>query len=300
MKGIAFLGAMVLMAANNSGQAASDNAIKVPFELVKNSIIVQVHIAEKGPFNMMMDTGVNPSAIDLRVAKDVGLTLETKGERPTGGGNDVNLAYETVLPTVSLDGVSAEKMACLAIDLSKVSEGLGRPIHGVLGYSFIKDRIIEIDFPRRILIFHSQSPWTAGALPPSDMRHTVFRFRYDNEILMDCASVNGTALVANLDTGSNSSFQISPRAVVSLGLEAQSAKGTESSSIGINGKTTSRNGTVDRISIGGISISNPKVVFYGRGTGHDNEVWGIRIGNEFLKNYVVTIDFRDLLIAISD
>jgi hypothetical protein len=33
------------------------------------------------------------------------------------------------------------------------------------------------------------------------------------------------------------------------------------------------------------------VVFWGKGTGRDRRPWGLDIGNAFLKDYIVTIDY---------
>jgi len=42
--------------------------IEVPFEFYRNEIIVQVKVDGKGPFNMMLDTGTDPTAVDLAIA----------------------------------------------------------------------------------------------------------------------------------------------------------------------------------------------------------------------------------------
>ena len=50
-------------------------------------------------------------------------------------------------------------------------------------------------------------------------------------------------------------------------------------------------GPIGNIGIGPISIDHPSVVFYGKGTGRDQEAWGLRIGNAFFKDYIVTVDY---------
>jgi hypothetical protein len=63
--------------------------------------------------------------------------------------------------------------------------------------------------------------------------------------------------------------------------------------VGFNGSAEHRSGTVGNVTIGRLSIDQPAVVFLGSGTGHDDEAWSLRIGNAFLKGYVVTIDYRN-------
>jgi hypothetical protein len=40
------------------------------------------------------------------------------------------------------------------------------------------------------------------------------------------------------------------------------------------------------------------VVFFGKGTGRDKKPWGVNIGNVFLKDFVVTIDYRSKLVTL--
>ena len=62
--------------------------VEVPFEFFHNEIIVQVKVDGKGPFNMMLDTGTDPSAVDLTTAKELGLKLSSAGGPVSGGGSD--------------------------------------------------------------------------------------------------------------------------------------------------------------------------------------------------------------------
>jgi hypothetical protein len=52
------------------------------------------------------------------------------------------------------------------------------------------------------------------------------------------------------------------------------------------------------VTVGGISVESPAVLFFGKGTGRDKKPWGTNIGNEFLKDFVVTIDYPSKLITI--
>ena len=51
-----------------------------------NRIIIQVKVGDKGPFNMLLDTGTDPSAIDLTAAKEIRLKLDPLGRKGAGGG----------------------------------------------------------------------------------------------------------------------------------------------------------------------------------------------------------------------
>jgi predicted aspartyl protease len=103
----------------------------VPFDFYRNAIIVQVKVNGKGPFNMLLDTGVDPSVIDLSTAKEIGLKLASVGHQGTGGGTDINLTYETKLPLLELGSLTTRNVETLAVDLSKVNETLGKRLQGI-------------------------------------------------------------------------------------------------------------------------------------------------------------------------
>ena len=62
-----------------NGQAAKQ-AVEVPFEFAHNQIVIQVKIAGKGPYAMLLDTNTDPSAIDVATAthrREVAATMST-------------------------------------------------------------------------------------------------------------------------------------------------------------------------------------------------------------------------------
>jgi predicted aspartyl protease len=285
----------LLLVPHASGQ---QQVVEIPFDFVRNEIIVQVKVDGKGPFNMMLDTGTDPSAIDLATARELGLKLSSAGGPVSGGGTDKNLAYATKLPLVEAGGLTVKNVWALAIDLSKVAERLGKPLHGVLGHSLLNGRIVQIDYPNRVVRFYSQSPFTKADRQVNTAKRTVLRFRYDDNVLIDDVFVNGKKMVGNFDTGSSGNFDLTPAAVSYLGLEEEVNRGRVSTSVGYNNVSENREGKVSNVTIGGISIDGPSVIFFGKGTGRDKEPWGVNIGNVFLKDFVVTIDYRSKLIML--
>ncbi|MBV9294514.1 MAG: aspartyl protease family protein [Acidobacteriaceae bacterium] len=274
------------------GAAIEQSVIEVPFEFIHDSIVVQASVNEHGPFWMLLDTGADPSIVDLETANNVGLKLAAKGQQGSGGGTGVNPAYETVLPVVQLGGLRAANVDALGMNLSKLSSALGRPVGGVLGYSFLKRRIVQIDYPSRKVRFYTIAPSCTSDANSPVPNCTTLRFRYKDDILATGVTVNGKRVITNIDTGSNSYFQINPAAVDKLGLSGDLARAHASSSVGFNGELKNREGTVRNVTVGTISVNEPTVVFFGKGMGMDKEPWDLRIGNKFLKDYVVTLDFQ--------
>src|ERR1700716_3890355 len=118
---------LLLSNAAELGYAQSRSApVEVPFEFVANQIIVQVKIAGKGPYSMLLDTNTDPSAIDLGTARELGLRLDARSFPASGGGADANLVQLTRLSTVELETIIAKDVSAGAIDLSKLSANLER------------------------------------------------------------------------------------------------------------------------------------------------------------------------------
>jgi predicted aspartyl protease len=272
--------------------AIEPSVVEIPFEFVRGSIVVQAMVNGKGPFSMLLDTGADPSIVDLDTARSIGLAMAATGEQGSGGGRDANPGYETSLPKVQLGSLTASNVAALALNLSKISAALGRPIGGVLGYSLLKSRIVQIDYPNRKVRFLTKALSCAEAVRSRAGRCTILRFKYKDDILAAGVTVNGTRVTANFDTGSNGEFQVAPAAVEKLGLGGDVARAHPTNSVGFNGALRNREGTVRNVSLGTISVNGPSVVFYGKGMGMDQEPWDLRVGNAFLKDYVLTLDFQ--------
>jgi predicted aspartyl protease len=272
--------------------------VEVPFEFLHNQVIVEVRIGGKGPYNMLLDTNTYPSAIDLATAKELGLTMESRSYPLTGGGTETNAVQLTKLPSVELGAVTAKDVAAGAMDLSKLTGMLGKPVHGVLGHSFLKDRIIQIDYPETKLRFFAESPHPGIQDQPNTVDKIALAFRYDEGVIVDSVFINGQKMKATLDTGSSRSFSLTPEAVSDLGLEEQVQSGQVDKQVGYNGEYEARAGTLKSVRMGRLSIDSAQATFWLPGTGHDKKKFQVNIGNGFFKDFIMTFDFRGKVVVL--
>src|SRR6185436_5031647 len=145
--------------------------VEIPFDFDRNEIILQVKINGKGPFNMMLDTSTDPSTIELNTARELGLKLIPLGSPPVGGGTAPRMVYGVYLPSIEVGGevggLAANNVEAVAIDMSKISERLGKLLHGVIGHSVLNGRIVQIDYPHRVVRFYSKSPFAGTPKQPN-------------------------------------------------------------------------------------------------------------------------------------
>ncbi len=295
---LAIVSILLLFGATGNAYAQSRSGpVEVPFEFVHNQIVVTVKIAGKGPYSMLIDTDTDSSAIDLATAKELGLGVDSRSYAATGGGTHVQTVQPTRLPSVELGTILARDVVAGAIDLKKLSATLERPIHGVLGYSFLKDRIIQIDYPASKIRFFTESPYAGIQNQPNTVNKIAMPFRYDNGVLIDSVFINGQKLKATLDTGSGGTFALTPDAVAILGLEDQAQDGAGEKSVGYNGEYESKSGVLKSVRIGRLSLESAPASFWPAGAGHDKAKFQVNIGNGFFKEYLVTFDFRGKIVV---
>lgn len=126
------------------------------FKLIKNLIIIELYVNDKGPFNFLLDSGVgvtlitNPKIIDsvdyskLRKIKITGLGLE-----------DVE-AFITNSLSIKIGHAKANRIPTTIIksDLFNLSGYLGIDIDGIIGYSFLNSFVVDINYNNQTLTFH--------------------------------------------------------------------------------------------------------------------------------------------------
>jgi len=282
-----------------SGAAQTPKApVEVPFEFLHNQIVVQVKVNGKGPLNMLLDTDTDPSAIDAATAKELGLQVGTSGTPASGGGTETSVVYPTRLASVELGGISAKDVVAATIDLSKIAKRIGKPIQGVLGFSFLKDRIIQIDYGNSKIRFFAVSPYPRIDLAPNTVNTIALPFRReDGEVIIDSVFVNNEKLRATLDTGSSGTFTLTPEAIAILNLDDQAQNGKGEQSVGYNGTYENKSGVLKSVRLGRYSAESVPADFWLPNTGYDKKKFQVNIGNGFFQDFMMTFDFKNKIVV---
>ncbi|HEX4861580.1 MAG TPA: retropepsin-like aspartic protease [Rhizomicrobium sp.] len=200
---IARIAAMVLACAL-TGAAAVAGALSVPFDFSRHAIGVTVVVKGK-PLYFLLDTGVNPSVIDLARAEALGLKLDRKAAGE-GNGEGPGTAPEipATIPSPEIGGRKFASVEALATDMSAMSAGYGRALDGVLGYSFLATNSVLIDYPSHKLTIDVDG---RGQDPAARCRKTYsvpFIFNGDDQFpVLRTFRFGGVEAPVTLDTGSN-------------------------------------------------------------------------------------------------
>jgi hypothetical protein len=127
----------------------SRKSVSIRFRLIRNLVIIPLKINNKGPFNFILDTGVGFMLItDPAMVDSISLTSK-RTIKITGLGEGV--AYEAyVTPPLAIDitGLTSYDVATtiLKTDHFNLSNFVGIPIKGLLGYEFFNNLAVKLNF----------------------------------------------------------------------------------------------------------------------------------------------------------
>ncbi|MBS1527793.1 MAG: aspartyl protease family protein [Bacteroidetes bacterium] len=155
------------------------------FRLVRNLVVIQLNINNKGPFNFILDTGVglmlitDPGMVDsLKIQSRHTIKMIGLGE------GDALEAYVTPPLKIQMPGLTSYDVAAaiLKTDRFNLSNFLGMPIQGLLGYEFFSNLAVKLNFtdstltaykPQNVRLFRKgiKIPITVESHKPYVMAH---------------------------------------------------------------------------------------------------------------------------------
>jgi len=268
----------------------------LPFEFLHDEIIVEFKVNGEGPFLFLLDTGVDPSVVDLNVAEEAGLTvvLENAGEAE-GVGMERVLIYPTEITNLRHGNFQFGNVEGLAVDLSKLGERIGIRLGGILGYSFLKNRSVEIDYQAETLTFFEEP---SADEPCQDRNETSVCFwvplesntEEDMIPALEAFFINGIPVRVSLDTGSSLALTVNPKTMESLGIDYTIDEGKTVIVRGARGEVERQSGVLASVRIGPFQIENVPALF----TEENFDVSSPRlgnVGNKILSQFTVTFDY---------
>jgi len=176
--------------------AATTQPVEIPFTFTDGFIRVEAHVSQSAePLYLLLDSGAGASVLSLRTAQRLHLPL---GKTQSVRGVGVEAAAR------HLDGVEAAANGVtlspipLAVDLSSADQLCSRPVDGLIGVSFFKNRVVQIDYIHHVLRITPAAPVSVAERLPVKML---------NGILCVPVGVNDSkARWTRLDTGCNDSL----------------------------------------------------------------------------------------------
>ncbi|WP_162305804.1 retropepsin-like aspartic protease [Oleisolibacter albus] len=201
--------------------AAAAAPLVLPFDFSRSALALSVTVRGT-PLHVLLDTGVNPSVIDLRQADALGISVDRgDGGEATGFGDGRGAAiFPSHIDRLRIAGRDFAPVEALATDMTGISAGYGRRLDAILGYSFLSDKTVLVDYPRRLLAFLDDGAEAAPLTSGCRTRWSTPLTLVDSfPVIPDFRFGDATAPVS-LDTGSNGGIALFRSALALPGLQS--------------------------------------------------------------------------------
>ena len=212
----------------------------IPFASAANQVVFQ---AESGaaPLTVMLDTAVDPSGLDSTTANDLGVRSGEK-QAAEGFGTGTATYRPAMLRDLKIQGRSFGQVEVAVMELSALGSKMGFRLDAILGYSFLKDHAVLIDYTSDSLtIFPGK-----GVEPSRCRRNYRFPLRFLSDenkiILVPGLRIGGHEVLARLDTGSARGLLIDADSPAASPIRAFLPHGRTDTAMGFRGSVTVERG----------------------------------------------------------
>lgn len=267
----------------------------INFKLVKNLVVIPIYINEKGPFNFILDTGVDPLIItDSSIVDATQLTNLRRVKINGNGEGDEITAYISNNVTAKVGEASMQHIPTVILkeDVFNLSSYLGMKIHGLLGYNFFNSFVVKINYSQsrvsfRVPEIRKKVKWSALDLEFLDNKPYV---NVDLEVadlgtvkaklIIDC----GASHALSLESYKEGIFPLpNPSFEANLG-------------VGLGGKINGNIGRIAAIKLGNYSLKNVLTSFPNYNDVAAKTKQKQRTGNigaDILKKFTVIFDYQE-------
>jgi hypothetical protein len=241
---------------------------------------------------VMFDTGTDPSAIDLRLARRLALPVGGSG-RGVGAVSDEVPFTEAVLPWLRIGNLTIRNLFAPALDLRSTSFD----VDIVLGYNVLRQLALRIDYRRReIGLAHPDLG--ALALGPYAQQLPLGFFE-QFPALADVVIADQHVAQATIDTGSNAELTVGPDLAARLGLHGDRAGTRIERGAGFGGGGAVLRGEHRRVCVGPLVLADVEIDAPRTDRGDLSRAGRANIGNRLLARFAaVALDYERRLLLI--
>jgi hypothetical protein len=268
--------------------ASGTSSLGIPFQLSSNFVLMQLRVNNSRPLWFLFSTA-STSVIDTRIAKELGLPVQDK-EKSTATGSSIGSGSISGV-SLALPGVTTFNQTVAVLPLEFLSSILGQPIAGLIGYDFISQFVIEVDYAKRKMNVYAPATYryygTGDVLPIKFIHKSPF---ITVKITMQGReAVEGTIELATESSG----VLVVQRSFAEAHQLLKSVKGFRLGNVGGSEESMSRTlqGRVKNIQVGRFMINNPIVSFSQAEADKDATDGDGQIGGEALRRFRLILDY---------
>ena len=270
---------------------------RIPFGLHANLIIIPARINNSDTLHFILDTGVSSTIItDPSIKPNINSQF-VRTIQLDGVGQDSTLeAQVSIGNTLQVGYVRTynHNLVVLQKDFLKLSELIGTPITGLIGYEFFERFVVTIDFRQREILLQLPEDYRyrpkKGAKVPLEM---IDKKPYVSDVLIRQKGTEQRVKLL-LDTGAGHAVMLN---TYSTHIALPDTTIDVQLGIGLSGKISGALGRLQGIEIGGYPLASvvasfPDSLSFG-GKLNPNAGRQGNIGGELLRRFRVTINYPE-------
>jgi predicted aspartyl protease len=119
----------------------------------KPALLVPTLVNGKGPYEFALDTGAATTVLSQDLANSLGLKAGIASEG-IGAGGRVGVSITSV-DSLAIGEAKQDNLQVAITDLSLLSKAVGTTLAGIIGYNFLKNFKMTIDYSHGILTLES-------------------------------------------------------------------------------------------------------------------------------------------------
>jgi len=267
----------------------SPRSAKVKFRLTGGAqplILLPVEVNGSGPFEFILDTGAGTSLLSSDLAKQLEMKIVGSKEGQSAGKVAVSLAKTDSL---AVGETTLHDVDVGIVDLAHIGKTIGAQVDGDLGYNFLKQFRLTIDYCNCEV--RLDDPKLVENFGRSAKTEVPMRLASPAKplILVDVRANGRGPFQFAIDTGT-STTAITPELAKQLGIKSSPIDPVTTGGAQVDVTA----GTLQSFQIGGATIDNMAVVvadfFAMLSSAIGAKLDGI-VGYNFLRNYKVVIDY---------
>ena len=265
--------------------ASGNNALRIPLEIDNNLILMQVRVNGSRPLKFIFDTGASHSGLNSKVALELGLKPEGDADGTATGGR-IQGTYTTGV-SLSVPGAEVSNQTIFSMPFPTVP---GFEFDGVLGYGFISQFVVEIDYLNKQMNLYDPRTYAYRG----DGKSIPLAFDGSKiPSVLTSIQVDGRVPVAarlEVDTGADGTLVINSSFVKKQHLLAAMPNAVNDRGRGLGGEESRLLGEVKAVQLGVFVMKKPPVVL-----SLDTEVEskggdGV-LGGEIFRRFKMIIDY---------
>jgi predicted aspartyl protease len=276
---------------------------RIPFEFQANLVIVPVKVNNSDTLRFILDTGVSSILItDPEIAKKQFMKF-ARNVKISGAGEGTDIEAGIVLDnTITMGDMIGyrQNLVVLKEDVLKLSEFVGSPVHGIIGYEIFNRFTVTIDFGTNEIIL--ENPEHYKYKPQKGQRFPI-TIEENKPYLSTVELINdkqNLPLKVVLDTGAGHAISIDANRYNGIPMPEKVVKAQLGR--GLSGIINGSLGRISKLRLGKFEMKNLVASF------PDSSSYRIKgmelierqgnIGCEFLRRFKITFNYRDQYIVL--